>query len=124
MHPFWRTPMTMNRRYFINLAAMTSGFTLLPNVARPLIAARASKRVLVLGGTNFLGPATVQALLDEGHDVTLFNRGVTNPQLFPHLEKIQGFRSPDLTSQNLSALKGRSWDVVLDVWPSDPMLAE
>jgi hypothetical protein len=49
-------------------------------------AATASKRILILGGTSFLGPAVVEAALAEGHTVTLFNRGVTNPELFPHVE--------------------------------------
>ena len=86
--------------------------------------ASAPKRVLVLGGTNFLGPATVRAIEVSGHTVTLFNRGVTNPQLFPLLEKLRGFRSPTPDDQNLSALAGRRWDAVIDVWPSDPSTAE
>lgn len=116
--------MTMNRRRFINLAATTSVVSLLPGVVRRPTYPDARKRVLVLGGTNFLGPATVQELLNEGHEVTLFNRGVTNPQLFPHLEKLHGNRSADPAAQNLAALEGRSWDAVVDVWPSDPILAE
>jgi nucleoside-diphosphate-sugar epimerase len=114
--------MTMDRRQFISLAATTSVSSLLSNETRPLTVAR--KRILVLGGTNFLGPATVRALLNEGHDVTLFNRGVTNPRLFPRLEKLRGLRSPDPAAENLSALKGRSWDAIIDVWPSDPAIAE
>jgi len=45
----------------------------------------------------------------HGHDVTLFNRGETNPELFPELEKLQGDRDGDL-----SALEGREWDAVID----------
>ena len=44
-------------------------------------------RLLVLGGTKFLGRAAVEAALAAGHEVTLFNRGTTNPDLFPELEK-------------------------------------
>lgn len=80
----------------------------------------APKRILVLGGTLFLGPAVVDALVAGGHTVTLFNRGVTNPELFPHLEKLRGFRSADPTDQDLSALSHRRFDVIVDVWPNDP----
>jgi 2'-hydroxyisoflavone reductase len=66
-------------------------------------------RLLVLGGTKFLGRATVEAALARGHWVTLFNRGETNPGLFPEAEKLRGDRTSDL-----SALEGREWDVVLD----------
>jgi 2'-hydroxyisoflavone reductase len=66
-------------------------------------------RILVLGGTKFLGRATVEAALGRRHDVTLFNRGETNPDLFPEVEKVRGDRTADL-----SALEGRSWDAVVD----------
>jgi nucleoside-diphosphate-sugar epimerase len=66
-------------------------------------------KLLVLGGTKFLGRATVEAALGRGHEVTLFNRGETNPELFPEAEKLRGDRQSDL-----SALAGRSWDAVLD----------
>lgn len=67
-------------------------------------------KLLVLGGTKFLGRATVTAALDRGHEVTLFNRGRTNPELFPDVERLRGDRHADL-----SALDGRSWDAVLDL---------
>jgi nucleoside-diphosphate-sugar epimerase len=67
-------------------------------------------RVLVLGGTRFLGRALVDATLEQGHEPTLFNRGQTAPELFPEVEKLRGDRSADL-----SALEGREWDAVLDV---------
>ena len=66
-------------------------------------------RLLVLGGTKFLGRAAVEAALARGHEVTLFNRGETNPELFPEAEKLRGDRTADL-----SALDGREWDAVLD----------
>lgn len=78
-----------------------------------------SLKILVLGGTNFLGPAVVEAALARGHEVTLFNRGKTNPDLFPKLEKIRGDR--DIEHRDLSGLEGsRKWDTVIDVWPSNP----
>jgi 2'-hydroxyisoflavone reductase len=66
-------------------------------------------KLLVLGGTKFLGRATVEAALAKGHEVTLFNRGQTNPDLFPKAEKLRGDRTEDL-----SALSGRTWDAVVD----------
>jgi 2'-hydroxyisoflavone reductase len=65
--------------------------------------------ILFLGGTGFLGPHTVQPALDRKHTVTLFNRGKTNPGLFPDVEKLHGDRRKDLT-----ALKDRKWDAVVD----------
>ncbi|MBA3718485.1 MAG: NAD-dependent epimerase/dehydratase family protein, partial [Actinobacteria bacterium] len=56
-----------------------------------------------------LGRALVEDALARGHEVTLFNRGQTNPELFPEAEKIHGDRDGDL-----SALEGRSWDAVVD----------
>ncbi len=69
--------------------------------------------VLVLGGTGFLGPEVVEELIARKHKVTIFNRGRTNPGLFPDVEKLQGDRR-----DNLTALENRSWDVVIDVHAS------
>ena len=66
-------------------------------------------RVLVLGGTAFLGRHYVEAALERGHQVTLFNRGQTNPELFPEVERLQGDRN-----QDLAPLRGREWDAVFD----------
>ena len=80
------------------------------------------RSMLVLGGTGGLGPQVVVAALAEGYDVTLFNRGITNPQLFPQLRKLRGFRNVDRSKENLSALQKGTWDVVIDVWPSEPSM--
>ncbi|HEY6836451.1 MAG TPA: NAD-dependent epimerase/dehydratase family protein [Gaiellaceae bacterium] len=66
-------------------------------------------RLLVLGGTKFLGRAAVEEALARGHQVTLFNRGQTNSDLFPEAEKLRGDRDG-----GLSALEGREWDAVID----------
>ena len=66
--------------------------------------------LLVLGGTRFLGRALVDAALARSHEVTLFNRGLTNPELFPDVEKLTGDRNEDV-----SALAERDWDAVVDV---------
>jgi 2'-hydroxyisoflavone reductase len=67
------------------------------------------KKLLILGGTGFIGPHIVDAAVAANHTVTLFNRGKTNPHLFPDLEKLRGDRDGDL-----SALEGRKWDAVID----------
>src|ERR1041384_4402548 len=67
-------------------------------------------RILMIGGTRFLGRHLVDAALVRRHEVTLFNRGKSNPDLFPQLETILGDREKDL-----DRLKGRIWDTVIDV---------
>jgi 2'-hydroxyisoflavone reductase len=66
-------------------------------------------RLLVLGGTKFLGRAVVASALARGHEVTLFNRGRTNPALFPEAEKLRGDRESEL-----DVLRGPEWDAVID----------
>lgn len=66
-------------------------------------------RILILGGTVFLGRHLFNAAHANGHQVTLFNRGQTNPALYPDVEKLRGDRDG-----NLHALDGRSWDAVID----------
>jgi 2'-hydroxyisoflavone reductase len=68
-------------------------------------------KLLVLGGTSFAGRHAVEAALDEGHAVTLFNRGVSNPGLFPACEH----RIGDRDAGDLSALGKGEWDGVIDV---------
>jgi 2'-hydroxyisoflavone reductase len=67
-------------------------------------------RILILGGTRFLGRYLVEAALAHSHEVTLFNRGKSNPDLFPQLETIIGDREHDVNKLN-----GRIWDAVIDV---------
>ena len=66
-------------------------------------------RLLLLGGPRFLGRAVADAALGRGHELTLFNRGRTNPDLYPEVERLTGDRTEDLT-----ALAGRAWDAVID----------
>jgi len=67
-------------------------------------------KLLIIGGTKFLGRHLVEAALAAGHEVTLFNRGKTNPTLFPNLETILGDRE-----QDIEKLSGRQWDAAIDV---------
>ena len=66
-------------------------------------------RILVLGGTRFVGRAFVDAARGRGHELSLFNRGRTNPELHAGVERIIGDRDG-----GLGALAGRTWDAVLD----------
>ncbi len=68
-------------------------------------------RLLVLGGTSFIGRHLVDAALVHGHEVILFHRGRTNPGLFPQAEHRYGDRS---TGDYTSLANGR-WDATVDV---------
>jgi nucleoside-diphosphate-sugar epimerase len=74
-------------------------------------------RILILGGTRFLGRAITEAALGRGDTVTLFNRGMSNPGLYPGVETVSGDRTGDL-----SPLDGREWDAVIDVAGYDPQV--
>ncbi len=67
-------------------------------------------KILILGGTRFVGRHLVQAALNAKHRVSTFNRGRTNPELFPQVEKLHGDRDGDLT-----ALEQGDWDAAIDV---------
>jgi 2'-hydroxyisoflavone reductase len=66
-------------------------------------------RILVIGGTQFVGRHIVAAALERGHEVTLFHRGVTGDDLFRDAVHVHGDRNTDL-----SALAGGRWDVTID----------
>ena len=96
-----------NRREFLGasvVAAVTLGLA-----GRLKSADTKPMKILVMGGTGFLGPHFVEAARSRGHVLTLFNRGKTNPGLFPDIEQLHGDRKLDL-----KALRGRNWDAVLD----------
>jgi nucleoside-diphosphate-sugar epimerase len=73
------------------------------------VRAKVPLKLLVLGGTKFLGRAIAEAALARGHELTLFTRGETNADLFPEAEKLRGNRQNDL-----AALDERHWDAVID----------
>ncbi len=76
-------------------------------------------KILILGGTHFLGIHLAEEFQERGHELTLFNRGVQNPDLFPDIEKLQGDRDG-----NLHALEGRHWDAVIDTSGHLPRIVE
>ncbi|MEO8003177.1 MAG: NAD-dependent epimerase/dehydratase family protein [Arenimonas sp.] len=104
----------ISRRHFI--ASTSAGAALALGsqaIAKASLGAK-PLRILVMGGTGFLGPHFVEAALNKGHQLTLFNRGKTNPGRFKDpryesIEQLQGDRKSDL-----SALENKTWDAVLD----------
>jgi 2'-hydroxyisoflavone reductase len=97
----------IDRRTFLASASLAAAAGAMPHWAM----AKAEKplSILVLGGTRFIGVQMTELALQRGHRVTLFNRGRTNPTLFPQVEKIQGDRNGQI-----DGLKGRKWDAVID----------
>ena len=84
------------------------------------------KRILILGGTGFLGPKTIAAAVARGHHVTIFNRG-KREKVMPleiAVEHLYGNRDPNLPAdedhprkaspKGLEQLVGKSWDVAID----------
>jgi 2'-hydroxyisoflavone reductase len=98
----------MKRRDFLRTAGAATAAAAAPGwlSARP---ATDPLRILILGGTRFIGVHMTALALKHGHSVTFFNRGRTNPGLFPQVERITGDRNGDI-----DGLKGRQWDVVID----------
>jgi len=74
-------------------------------------------KLLLIGGPKFLGRHLIEAALARHHTLTLFNRGQTNADLFPDVEKLRGNRDG-----GLEALRGRQWDAVIDTCGYVPRL--
>jgi 2'-hydroxyisoflavone reductase len=121
--------MQLDRRSFLRLAALSgalgaAGVT--PASATLAALTRQSGptvrplRILILGGTGFIGPYQVRYAVERGHQVTVFNRGRRQADLPDGVEHLQGDRNGDL-----AALQGRRWDVAIDnpttlpVWVRD-----
>src|SRR5262249_15568832 len=72
-------------------------------------------RLIVLGGTVFLGRHVTAEALRRGHDVTLFHRGIHGADLFGDAEHVLGDRAGDL-----APLRGRAWDIAIDTSGYEP----
>ncbi|MCZ6809568.1 MAG: NAD-dependent epimerase/dehydratase family protein [Proteobacteria bacterium] len=107
--------MNSNRRRFLQTSLLGTAAVAAGGVPRVLAEGEKPRngsdtlRILVLGGTGFIGPHMVREALRRGHVVSLFNRGKTNNTLFPDLELLVGDRD-----NGLHALKGGKWDAVVD----------
>ncbi|MDH4047450.1 MAG: NAD-dependent epimerase/dehydratase family protein [Gammaproteobacteria bacterium] len=108
--------MDKSRRQFVK--AGLAGGAIAASAALPALAGASAKekgssakslRILMLGGTGYIGPHMVSEFLRRGHEVSLFNRGRTNEDIFPDLETLIGDRDG-----GLDVLKGREWDAVVD----------
>lgn len=72
-----------------------------------------AKQILVLGGTNFIGRNLIEKLQNESaYEITLFNRGITNPHLFPTLKKINGDRE---LPEDLGKIFTQRWNHIIDL---------
>lgn len=92
------------------LSAVASASNVIPKAPKPL-------NILILGGTGFTGPLQVKYALARGHKVSVFNRGKTHPGELPkEAEQLIGDRNGQL-----DALKGRKWDLCIDVPTSIPV---
>ena len=111
----------MKRRQFVhNLLLSSSALMGLPSYSwKP---AEEPLKILILGGTQFVGPALVKAAVARGHQVTLLNRGVTNPGLFPELPLIKADRLIGIEAYDSS--NDQPWDVIIDVWPEKSQLVD
>lgn len=102
-----------SRRDFLKTAAAGAALAGLPAIAAVRDNEPPSdpkkKTLLILGGTRFLGPALVESARKGGWTMTLFNRGKSNPGLFPELEQLHGDRN-----ESTKPLEGRKWDAVVD----------
>ncbi len=101
----------MNRRELMKLGTAAAAGLLLHESASAQTTAAKPLKVLIFGGTGFIGPHFVRELRAAGHKLTLFNRGKRNPGLFPDVETLIGDRN---VAGAHDVLKGREWDVVID----------
>jgi 2'-hydroxyisoflavone reductase len=105
--------MRKTRRDFVVQSLLTAtglGLAASPAIAAPERNAVKPLRILILGGTGFIGPHEVAYALARGHKLTLFNRGKA-PHAWPgEVEELIG----DRNTGDLKALAGREWDVCID----------
>jgi 2'-hydroxyisoflavone reductase len=106
--------MLVRREFLEKSLLLAGGASLIGRAPAALglpLAGRASRplRILILGGTGFIGPHHVSYAVARGHQISVFNRGRNNAVLPSGVEQLSGDRNNDL-----SALKGREWDAAID----------
>jgi 2'-hydroxyisoflavone reductase len=109
----------MDRREFLNAGAALSLIATLPASSALATESPRKLKILILGGTRFIGPHVVEVAQARGHEVTLFNRGKTNVDRVKNVEVLHGDRNGQL-----DALKGRQWDAVLDTSAFVPRIVD
>jgi len=95
----------MKRRTLLGLATAAACFAAMPSFGRKI----KPLKILVLGGTRFIGLHMTALALQRGHTLTFFNRGKTKADRYPEVERIKGDRD-----NQVDGLKDREWDVVID----------
>ena len=115
-------PQMPSRRDFLKTSAAVGGSVLVGAAAPGLLApatperARASMRLLILGGTGFIGPHLVKHAVGRGHKVSIFTRGRSDDSMLPvEVERLVGDRNGQL-----GALEGKKWDAVFDDSATNP----
>jgi 2'-hydroxyisoflavone reductase len=105
------SPTSTDRRALLALAGAALGDLARPRLARAMATAPVKKmRILILGGTGFIGPHEVRYALARGHQVTIFNRGKQQIAWPGPVEELLG----DRNTGDLKSLEGREWDVCID----------
>jgi 2'-hydroxyisoflavone reductase len=99
--------MTTRREY---LALSAAGLAMAASGARAAEGPKRKLKILILGGTGFIGPNQVRYALARGHEVTIFNRGKQKEDWPGHVEELLG----DRNTGDLKSLEGREWDVCID----------
>jgi 2'-hydroxyisoflavone reductase len=102
--------MARTRRDYLRLAASGLAVASAGASAAATPKARTKLRILILGGTGFIGPHEVRYALARGHQVTIFNRGRQKEDWPGPVEELLG----DRNTGDLKALEGREWDVCID----------
>lgn len=112
----------MKKRDFLKIVSASLVFASIPKLVSASVSPN-KKRVLVLGGRNFIGPSIVRHFQQAGWEVTLLNRGLTNPHLFPELNSIICDREKEHRS-GLNSIRSEiehiQWDSVVDTWQKSP----
>jgi 2'-hydroxyisoflavone reductase len=108
------------RRQFLESAAALGGVMTLGSLAGSSLAAleprtTAPLRVLILGGTGYVGPHLVHVLTQRGHKVSMLNRGRRQPGLFePDFAGVEAIQGDRATPNGYDGLKGKRWDAVIE----------
>src|SRR3954471_20398303 len=95
----------MKRRTLLAMAAAGAATATFPAFGRKI----KPLKILILGGTRFIGLHMTSLALERGHTLTFFNRGKTHTDRYPEIERIKGDRNGEI-----DGLKDRKWDVVID----------
>jgi 2'-hydroxyisoflavone reductase len=105
--------MPSRREFLVSAAGAALSVPAIRGTASALTPKSPAQRWLIIGGTSFVGPAIVEEAMRRGVHITLFNRGKTNPGLFPDIEKIHGDRNADVPTLT-GLFADKNFDSVID----------